>query len=57
MHTQDTTERAARNRGVTVIVPKEPPELNEKAARTLLKILFAVAESDRKRAVGRQRAA
>lgn len=46
-----------RSAELTVRCPSEPPTLSPSAARALLRILRAVAESDTHRATGRERAA
>jgi len=43
--------------GIEVRCPAEPPELTPAGARVLLRILRNMAESGRRRAAGRERAA
>ncbi len=50
----------AKQRGdhdIVVRCPHEPPELNTAAARALLRLLVALAESDARSGPGRDRAA
>lgn len=57
MQAQDRTVAQTVDSGVTVRCPDRPPALNASAARTLLKILLRVAESERERTSVRDRAA